>query len=59
MNDLSDLPDAAEGEALPKDTAEPQAPLHPSLPLDEFHGVAGTYVFDPATGQRTRVADAP
>lgn len=54
MNELNDLPDGVEDEALP----EPAAPLHPSLPVDEFHGVAGTYLFDPTTGQRTRVVDA-
>ncbi len=53
MNDTqNDLP-AAEGEALLETPA-----LHPSLPMDEFHGVAGSYLFDPATGKRTPVVDA-
>ena len=39
-------------------TAAPTEPLHPSLLPDEYHGKAGSYVFDPATGKRTPVADA-
>lgn len=65
MKKLNDLPVAAEGEALPEPAATPAAvvaeaaePLHPSLPVDEFHGVAGSYLYDPATGKRTRV-DGP
>ncbi len=40
-----------------QDAPHPQS-LHPSLPLDEFHGVAGSYLFDPATGRRTPVREA-
>lgn len=53
-----DLPEGAEGEVLPETTqagaAEAVAePLHPSLPMDEYHGLAGSYLYDPTTGKRT------
>lgn len=28
----------------------------PTNPIDEFHGVGGSYTLDPATGKRTQVA---
>lgn len=28
----------------------------PKIPEDEYHGMGGSYVIDPATGKRTRVA---
>lgn len=36
----------------------------PKIPVDEYHGMGGSYVIDPETGKRTRVAgpdlnDAP
>lgn len=51
---LDDAPPAAQAEPLPPTDA---APLHPSLPLDEYHGKAGSYVYDPETRKRTPVRD--
>lgn len=34
----------------------PDAKTPPSIPVDEFHGMGGSYVLDPVTGKRTRVA---
>lgn len=28
----------------------------PAIPVDEYHGMGGSYVIDPATGKRIRVA---
>ncbi|MBL8500042.1 MAG: hypothetical protein JNL77_05550 [Nitrosomonas sp.] len=34
----------------------PDAKTPPGIPVDEFHGLGGSYVIDPVTGKRTRVA---
>lgn len=36
----------------------PDAKTPPGIPVDEYHGLGGSYVIDPATGKRTRV-DGP
>ncbi|MBL8500030.1 MAG: hypothetical protein JNL77_05490 [Nitrosomonas sp.] len=36
--------------------AEQSPKQAPVIPVDEFHGLGGSYVIDPATGKRTRVA---
>ncbi len=51
-------PEAQQSQAQPTPAAAPPQPLHPSLPPDEFHGVAGSYLFDPATGRRTPMREA-
>ena len=28
----------------------------PAIPVDEYHGMGGSYVIDPETGKRTRVS---
>lgn len=33
----------------------PDAKTPPSIPIDEFHGMGGSYVLDPSIGKRTRV----
>lgn len=35
------------------DNAPEQAP---TIPVDEYHGMGGSYVIDPETGKRVRVA---
>lgn len=27
----------------------------PAVPVDEYHGIGGSYIIDPATGKRTRI----
>lgn len=38
------------------DVAEQSPKQAPVIPIDEFHGIGGSYVIDPVTGKRTRVA---
>lgn len=33
----------------------PDAEKHPAIPVDEYHGMGGSYVIDPATGTRIRI----
>lgn len=37
---------------------DPAGNLHqnPAIPVDEYHGMGGSYVIDPGTGKRVRVA---
>ncbi|WP_439685103.1 hypothetical protein MNJPNG_06370 [Cupriavidus oxalaticus] len=44
----SSQPDAAGGAPAPQDSAV-------AIASDEYSGLGGSYVFDPATGKRTRV----
>lgn len=50
---------AAAGAAAPVATPKPTKPAHhlptPPRARDEFTGLGGTYMRDPATGKRTRV----
>lgn len=50
---------AAAGAAAPVATPKPTKPPHhlptPPRARDEFTGIGGTYMRDPATGKRTRV----
>lgn len=34
----------------------PDAETPPAIPVDEYHGMGGSYVIDPATGKRVRIA---
>lgn len=43
--------------AKPKKQDPDNAPQQaPTVPVDEYHGMGGSYVIDPVTGKRTRVA---
>lgn len=33
----------------------PDAETPPAVPVDEWHGMGGSYVIDPATGKRIRI----
>lgn len=58
MKTPANPPEAQQSKAQPIPAAPLHQPLHPSLPLDEFHGVAGSYLFDPTTGHRTPMREA-
>ena len=43
--------------AKPKKTEPAGTPQQsPKIPVDEYHGIGGSYVIDPESGKRTRVA---
>lgn len=43
--------------AKPKKTDPDKTPEQaPKIPVDEYHGMGGSYVIDPETGKRTRVS---
>ena len=58
MKTPTNPPEAQQGKEQTVQVKPQRQPLHPSLPSDEFHGVAGSYLFDPTTGLRTLVREA-